>query len=93
MAGLDPMAFVALLGALEALLPSQKRPIAKPVKEETKGQTTLKGFVTLKRDIVQLLGLIVYNDRTSQDRVRLAEGIHLILSLCIVDEENPCESA
>lgn len=78
----------ALLGALEAVLPRQK-----PFRSETeqKPSHSLQAFATLKRDVVQLLGLIAYHDKPSQDRIREAAGIHLILSLCVVDEYNPRE--
>ena len=49
-----------------------------------------KGFAYLKRDLVRLLGALVHEDRAMQDRVRAAEGIPVVLSLCVVDERNPC---
>ena len=60
---------------------------------EPKSSNSLQAFATLKRDVVQLLGLVAYHDKASQDRIREAAGIHLILSLCVVDEYNPRESS
>ncbi|KAH8082274.1 spinocerebellar ataxia type 10 protein domain-containing protein [Filobasidium floriforme] len=77
---------ISLLGALEAALPRQK-PL-RPATESSPGGS-LQAFATLKRDVVQLLGLIAYHDKLSQDRIREAAGIHLVLSLCVVDEHNP----
>ncbi|KAI0320888.1 spinocerebellar ataxia type 10 protein domain-containing protein [Amylostereum chailletii] len=47
------------------------------------------GFAYLKRDLVRLLGALVHEDRSMQDRVRMAEGIPVVLNLCVVDERNP----
>jgi ataxin-10 len=71
-------------------LPRQK-PL-RPATESSPGGS-LQAFATLKRDVVQLLGLIAYHDKLSQDRIREAAGIHLVLSLCVVDEHNPREFA
>jgi ataxin-10 len=50
------------------------------------------GFVNLKRDLVRLLGILVYEDKTIQDRIRLCDGIPVIMNLCVLDERNPCKS-
>jgi len=47
------------------------------------------GFVNLKRDLVRLLGILVYEDKTIQDRIRLCDGIPVIMNLCVLDERNP----
>lgn len=49
-----------------------------------------KGFAYLKRDLVRLLGILVYRSRAVQDRVRLCGGIPVVLNLCVIDERNPC---
>lgn len=54
-------------------------------------RTSLLAFATLKRDIIQLIGVMVYNNKLCQDRVREAGGVQLILSMCVADEHNPCE--
>jgi Spinocerebellar ataxia type 10 protein domain len=49
------------------------------------------GFTNLKSDLVRLLGILVYEDSEVQDRIRLCEGIPVVMNLCVVDERNPCE--
>ncbi|EJD07503.1 uncharacterized protein FOMMEDRAFT_164457 [Fomitiporia mediterranea MF3/22] len=48
-----------------------------------------KGFSYLKRDLVRLLGIMCYENRAVQDRVRKCDGIPVIMNLCITDERNP----
>ncbi|THH13448.1 hypothetical protein EW146_g6774 [Bondarzewia mesenterica] len=48
-----------------------------------------KGFAYLKRDLVRLLGILCHDDRAAQDRVRLCEGITVVMNLCVIDERNP----
>lgn len=47
------------------------------------------GFMNLKRDLARLLGILVYEDTNIQDRIRLCDGIPVIMNLCVVDERNP----
>lgn len=50
------------------------------------------GFSYLKRDLVRLLGVLCYNDKAIQHRVRLCGGIPVVLNLCVIDDRNPCKS-
>lgn len=45
----------------------------------------------LKRVLVQLLGVLTFNDKSVGDQVRHAGGVQLVLSLTEVDEANPCK--
>lgn len=47
------------------------------------------GFNYLKRDLVRLLGILCYNNKAMQDRVRLCGGIPVVLNLCVIDDRNP----
>ncbi|KAI0041053.1 hypothetical protein FA95DRAFT_1501960, partial [Auriscalpium vulgare] len=47
------------------------------------------GFAYLKRDLVRLLGVLCHDSRGTQDRVRLCQGIPVVLNLCVIDERNP----
>jgi len=49
------------------------------------------GFNYLKRDLVRLLGILCYNNKAMQDRVRLCGGIPVVLNLCVIDDRNPCK--
>lgn len=49
------------------------------------------GFSYLKRDLVRLLGILCYNTKAMQDRVRLCGGIPVVLNLCVIDDRNPCK--
>lgn len=59
--------------------------------DSPKTNDVFKPFATLKRDIVQLIGTLSFEDKEVQDRVRLCGGVEVILSLCVADEVNPCE--
>jgi hypothetical protein len=50
------------------------------------------GFSYLKRDLVRLLGILCYNNKAIQDRVRSCGGIPVVLNLCAIDDRNPCKS-
>ena len=50
------------------------------------------GFSYLKRDVVRLLGILCYDNKAVQDRVRLCGGIPVVLNLCVIDDRNPCKS-
>ena len=49
-----------------------------------------EGFTYLKRDLVRLLGILASGRRAVQDRVRACGGIPIVLSLCVIDDRNPC---
>jgi len=51
--------------------------------------TDLAAFSYMKRDLVQLLGILCYQQKDVQDRVRSCGGILVVLNLCVVDERNP----
>ncbi|OCB89991.1 hypothetical protein A7U60_g2847 [Sanghuangporus baumii] len=48
-----------------------------------------RGFSYLKRDLVRLLGILCYENRAVQDRVRNCHGIPVVMNLCVTDERNP----
>lgn len=50
------------------------------------------GFSYLKRDLVRLLGVLCYNNKAIQDRIRVCGGIPVVLNLCVIDDRNPCKS-
>lgn len=50
------------------------------------------GFSYLKRDLVRLLGVLCHEVRAVQDRIRMADGIPVVMNLCVIDERNPCTS-
>lgn len=52
----------------------------------------ISAFAYVKRDIVKLLGVLCYEDKLVQDRIRDCEGIQLVMNMCVVDERNPCKS-
>jgi len=43
-----------------------------------------------KRDLVQLVGNLLYRCREVQDGTRERGGVNLILNLCGIDHRNPC---
>lgn len=53
-------------------------------------ETEERGFSYVKRDVVRLIGILCYENRAVQDRVRLCGGITAVMNLCITDERNPC---
>ena len=50
-----------------------------------------RGFAYLKRDLVRLLGILCWQDKSVQDRIRSCGGIPVVMNLCVVDERNPCK--
>ena len=46
----------------------------------------------MKRDIIDILILLLHADQTIQDAVRENGGIPLILAQSNIDEDNPCHS-
>lgn len=65
----------------------------KPIKSAASSaqHTDPSGFAYLKRDLVRLVGILVYEDADMQNRIRLCDGIPVIMNLCVVDERNPRE--
>lgn len=51
------------------------------------------GFLYVKRDLVRLLGALAHESQAVQDRTRNANGIPVVMNLCVIDERNPCASA
>ncbi|KAG9122415.1 hypothetical protein FRC07_001211 [Ceratobasidium sp. 392] len=49
----------------------------------------VSGFQFVKRDLVRLLGIIVHDDKSIQDRIRERGGVQVVLGLCAVDDRNP----
>lgn len=49
----------------------------------------MAGFATLKRDLVQLAGLLANDDQQTQDQIRECGGMQVILSMCVTDDRNP----
>ncbi|KAJ2919512.1 hypothetical protein MD484_g885, partial [Candolleomyces efflorescens] len=47
------------------------------------------GFLYVKRDLVRLLGALAHESRGVQDRTRNANGIPVVMNLCVIDERNP----
>lgn len=48
------------------------------------------GFLYVKRDLVRLLGVLAHESPAVQDRTRNADGIPVVMNLCVIDERNPC---
>ena len=83
---------VELLGLADQIQPRLIR--TKPISEikEVDPEEGPKGFTHLRRDLVRILGLLAYGDTEVQDRVRECGGLEIVLSLCGMDESQPCES-
>ncbi|KAG2011693.1 hypothetical protein CC2G_011781 [Coprinopsis cinerea AmutBmut pab1-1] len=47
------------------------------------------GFSYVKRDLVRLLGVLAHESRAVQDRTRNANGLPVVMNLCVIDERNP----
>ncbi|KAH8116389.1 spinocerebellar ataxia type 10 protein domain-containing protein [Phellopilus nigrolimitatus] len=87
---------IELLRVLDAFLPrimfgkiswSTPRP-ATPL-APNQPEINITGFNYLKRDLVRLLGILCYENRAVQDRVRVCDGITVVMNLCVADERNP----
>lgn len=98
--GTSVESLVGLLQDLDVFIPRVKpfRPAAPNAPAATASSSTsepdanpFRPFATLKRDVVQLIGVMAFEDRAVQDRVRLCGGVETILSLCVADDANPCE--
>ena len=90
-----------LLRLLDAFLPrvmfgkvswSTPRPSATSAQEQLEPQGS-EGFKYLKRDLVRLVGILSFENKDVQDRVRSCEGLPVVMNLCVTDERNPCESS
>lgn len=79
-----------LLRATEAFIPRVKpfRP-NDPTRSEADDASGMAGFATLKRDLVQLAGLLANDDQQIQDQIRECGGMQVILSMCVTDDRNP----
>ncbi|WVF72716.1 hypothetical protein IAT40_007534 [Kwoniella sp. CBS 6097] len=82
---------IGLLRSLDTFFPrvnprskSSTQPSATPIATEE-----LKPFANLKRNLVQLMGVLSFEDTAVGDQVREAEGIQLFLSMTEIDEGNP----
>lgn len=88
-----------LLYTLDKLIPRVK-PYRQPAPSDAStspqpdeaGVIELEPFARLKRELVQLVGVLAHDDADIQNRVRERGGVEMILSMCVVDERNPCES-
>ena len=82
-----------LLRTTEAFIPRVKpfRP-NDPTRSEPDDASGMAGFATLKRDLVQLAGLLANDDQQTQNQIRECGGMQVILSMCVTDDRNPRES-
>lgn len=55
----------------------------------TAGEQQSKNFPMVKSLIVEIMAFIVHNSFKSQEKVRELHGIELLLSNCIIDDNNP----
>lgn len=78
------MLTTGLLRALEVFIPRIKPGLEAPTDSD------IIPFPYLKRDLVRLLGVLSFEDKSIGDRVREVEGVEVILGLCVTDERNPC---
>lgn len=79
-----------LLSGLNDLLPRVK-PGTSPPSAPGGATNPLAPLAGLKRDLVQLLGILSFGDRQVGDLVRQHGGVHLVLGMTEVDESNPCK--
>lgn len=82
--------YTDLLRTTETFIPRVKpfRP-NDPTRSEDDTASGLAGFATLKRDLVQLAGLLANDDTPTQDVIRECGGMQVILSMCVTDDRNP----
>ncbi|KAJ9125680.1 hypothetical protein QFC22_000642 [Naganishia vaughanmartiniae] len=80
-----------LLRTTESFIPRVKpfRPNDASSTESSDGANGLAGFAPLKRDLVQLAGLLANDDKAIQDQIRECGGMQVILSMCVTDDRNP----
>ncbi|KAG9122233.1 hypothetical protein FRC07_001483 [Ceratobasidium sp. 392] len=85
---------IEILRQLDQLLPRIQFGKTRPHAESTSSPNDLaspdvSGFQFVKRDLVRLLGIIVHDDKSIQDRIRERGGVQVVLGLCAVDDRNP----
>lgn len=82
--------YTDLLRTTETFIPRVKpfRP-NDPSRTDDDPASGLAGFATLKRDLVQLAGLLANDDTPTQDIIRECGGMQVILSMCVTDDRNP----
>ncbi|KAI5451876.1 hypothetical protein NCC49_001178 [Naganishia albida] len=81
---------IDLLRTTETFIPRVKpfRP-NDPTRTDQADASGLAGFATLKRDLVQLAGLLANDHTPTQDAIRELGGMQVILSMCVTDDRNP----
>ncbi|TFK18978.1 hypothetical protein FA15DRAFT_674855 [Coprinopsis marcescibilis] len=67
--------------------PVPARPNSPP--HDPPSTTDGSGFSYVKRDLVRLLGVLAHESRAIQDRTREANGLPVVMNLCVIDERNP----
>ncbi|WVQ99934.1 hypothetical protein IAU59_007077 [Kwoniella sp. CBS 9459] len=84
---------VALLRSLDTFFPRINPRSKSSPQQQSDGAAIateeLRPFANLKRNLVQLLGILSFEDTAVGDQVREAEGIQLLLSMTEIDEGNP----
>ncbi|KAG8771048.1 hypothetical protein FRC12_003880 [Ceratobasidium sp. 428] len=85
---------IDVLRQLDQLLPRIQFGKVRPQFPNTSSPNELvspdvSGFQFVKRDLIRLLGTVVHDDKSIQDRIRERGGIQVVLSLCAVDDRNP----
>lgn len=68
------------------------KPVQAPAPNQETPKVDATGFLYVKRDLVRLLGVLAHESRSVQDRARNADGITVVMNLCVIDERNPCKS-
>ncbi|KZT37947.1 hypothetical protein SISSUDRAFT_1062424 [Sistotremastrum suecicum HHB10207 ss-3] len=84
-----PETIIALLRQLDLFLPRVMHGKPLPTVRLENAHSDPSGFAYVKRDLVRLLGALVYEDKPIQDRVRECDGIPVVMNLCVTDERNP----
>lgn len=84
----------ALLHMADVLEPRliRNNPISEIPTTPTTPEEAPKNFAYLRRDLVRILGMLSHGDTSIQDRVRESGGLDIVLSLCAMDESNPCKN-
>ncbi|WWD19023.1 hypothetical protein CI109_103480 [Kwoniella shandongensis] len=77
---------VELLKSLNTFFP-RLNPRTQP--SESSPPEHLRPFSNLKRNLVQLLGILCYDDISVGDQIREYGGVELVLSMTEIDESNP----
>lgn len=88
---------IETLKLLDLLLPRLQfgktipSPLARP-QPDSSDAIDPAAFPYLKRDLLRLLGILSYENRLVQDRMRACGGVEVVMNHCVVDETNPCTS-